>query len=62
MRAEHTARRIATDQSGPVVVDHFASSARKASPAAPLPSVLSDHTTSISLQRYADASAGRPAV
>lgn len=32
MRAEHTARRIATDQSGLVLVDHFASSARKSEP------------------------------
>ena len=40
MRAEHTARRIATDQSGPVFVDHFASSARKASPSAPLQPVF----------------------
>ena len=46
MRAEHTARRIATDQSGPVLVDHFVSSARKASSSAPsrraLRSALSD--------------------
>lgn len=50
MSAEHTARRIATDQSGPLLVDHFASSARKASPSVCLRGQffgLSDHTTTI---------------